>query len=347
MLTTDAKGRPLAFAGFLKFGMLSWRLVALGLCILWSTQFAVVHYVFEHAPGTHPSCVCLARFSIASVALLPTYYTKLIAWLRGDRSVAPLMRGASAMGGCMFIAFFGQATAMARGTTANKSAFIASLTAVWVPLLGGAQQGSWRGVRWMPIALAVAGIAVMELESATPSTADLWSFLQPVGFGTGLVLMESLAGSLGSSDDAWAVAGLRAVTLTACTFVWALAAGQGPEAWQSLFQRPVVPSLVFLGAVCSGCGWLVQTLVQSRVRAADFALILCLEPVFACLFSALLAAPGDGEGVSSADVLGGGLVVLGCAWNEVGALYRHQAAQVPTPGVVSGEHEHISSSLSV
>ena len=321
------------FLGFsIVLGVQGWRLVALALCMLWSSQFAVAQQVFELAPPErplHPATFSLLRFGIASLALLPTYYSKLLLWLSsdsggntsasgGDSAVHALVKGSATIAVCMFVAFFGQATAMAAGTPANTSAFIASLTVVWVPLLTGAMQGHWRGVRWLPILLSVAGIAFMELEGSNePKAADIWAFLQPIGFGTAIVVLEGLVART-NSDDVLAAAGLRALCITCCVAMWCVLAGQGSTDFRRVIQDPsCVRNLLYLGCIGSGMGWYAQTLIQSRVRASDFALILCLEPVFACVFSAYVLAPGSpGAGMSWNDVLGGLLVVLGCALNE-------------------------------
>ena len=89
------------------------------------------------------------------------------------------------------------------GTEADKSAFISSMTVVYVPLLQGAIKGTLKEQKWTSIVLAVVGIAFLELEGGIEGfqLADVWSFLQPVGFGTSLLLIENLARKTGGTNN--------------------------------------------------------------------------------------------------------------------------------------------------
>jgi len=54
--------------------------------------------------------------------------------------------------------------------------------------------------------------------------------------------------------------------------------------------------------ITSAGGWFIQTIVQTKVKAQDFSIILCSEPVFATLFALWM---GVGTIISSNDIIGG------------------------------------------
>jgi hypothetical protein len=50
---------------------LLWRGVVLGICLVWSTNFAVIKEIFQAAPTIDPSLYAAIRFSLASLVMLP------------------------------------------------------------------------------------------------------------------------------------------------------------------------------------------------------------------------------------------------------------------------------------
>ena len=103
-----------------------WRLVVLGLTVLWASNFAVIKLIFQECPDLHASEYAALRFAIAAVALLP-------ALAKGLKSAATraATKGGLEIGGWISLGYFGQAIGLLT-TTANKSAFICSLHVIWV-----------------------------------------------------------------------------------------------------------------------------------------------------------------------------------------------------------------------
>jgi drug/metabolite transporter (DMT)-like permease len=283
-----------------------WRLAVLALCIVWSSQFAVIEQIFQLAPWLHASTYAAIRFSIAAVVLLPTYYKRL-----GEKD---LVRGSFYIGASVFVAFVGQSMGLSGGTSAGKSAFIAGMTVIWVPLLQGCMRGSFKEQKWASVILAIVGIAFLELEGGAPPTmADAWSLLQPVGFGTSIVLIENLTKTLTYGDDTMCIAGVRTMWVSCLCWVWAYTDGQTmTDAVRALEEPVVLRNLLYLGVFTTAGGWFMQTLCQAKVKAQDFALILSSEPIFATLFAILML---DAQ-VTSQDIVGGLLVVVACLSNE-------------------------------
>jgi hypothetical protein len=140
---------------------LFWRGCTVALCFVWSTQFAVVQQIFEAAPELDPAAYAAVRFSIAALALLPTYYKYL--------TDLDFVKDCFLIGFLVFIAFVGQSTGLKMGAASDKVAFIASLTVVWVPIQKAFQTGNFKDQKWNSVLLAIIGIAFLELESSTYS----------------------------------------------------------------------------------------------------------------------------------------------------------------------------------
>ena len=134
---------------------LYWRGMAFFVCLLWSSQFPIIKHIFVLQPQLHASVYSAVRFTLASIILLPTYYSKLNDW--------NMIKGTLFVALSAVCAYVGQSVGMSMGTTADKSAFICSLTVVWVPLLQGALKRNFREQKWLPVILSIVGVAFLEL----------------------------------------------------------------------------------------------------------------------------------------------------------------------------------------
>ena len=54
-----------------------WRGVVLGICLVWSTNFAVIKEIFQAAPTIDPSLYAAIRFSLASLVMLPRTFNSI------------------------------------------------------------------------------------------------------------------------------------------------------------------------------------------------------------------------------------------------------------------------------
>ncbi|MET0405107.1 MAG: EamA family transporter, partial [Cystobacter sp.] len=84
------------------------------------------------------------------------------------------------------------------------------------------------------------------------------------------------------------------------------------------------------GVVASALTLSLQVWAQARTTSVRVALICCLEPVFAALYSGMLGY----ERLGARDWVGGGLIVLGVGVAEVSGLlwsrFRSARASAPT-----------------
>ena len=161
-----------------------WRAVVLGICLVWSTNFAVIKEIFLAAPTIDPSLYAAIRFSLASLVMLPRVFNSI--------KNTELIGSSMAVGLSVFFGYFGQSIGLLT-TTANKSSFICSLNVVWVALISSLIKKQLNTQALISAFIAVCGVAVLELDGNSPPViGDLWSLCQPIGFGTGYLLLESV-----------------------------------------------------------------------------------------------------------------------------------------------------------
>lgn len=362
---TEAIGNELDKAVVDEREQLLWKLVVGGICFLWGTNFATIRQIFNEVPDLDPAVYAALRFGIAAVVFAPSYVGRL-----GDFK---LVRNSFLCGLFVFTGYIGQAIGLANGSTPEKSAFIASLCVVWVPILQCMLSKDWTKQKWGSTFLAITGIAFLELEGTSPpNIGDLWSLLQPLGFGTSYILIENAgkilerdrkkrlelieereqqqlremisaipdgrgnakkktvarkvrsmesraafekASKKAAGEDAAASTGLQIFSIALLSTCYALVEGKGIDDLVAPFQQSNVASidLLYTGLITTALAIYAQTIVSTKVKSTDIAIILAGEPIFATAYAALIL----GEHVSAQDMLGGLLVIVSCLGAEV------------------------------
>jgi len=262
---------------------------------LWGGTFVMVKDALGHGD---PFSFLALRFCIGALALTAMARRRMLAR-------RTLLRG-GLLGVFLFLGFALQTWGLV-STPPSRSAFITGLYVVLVPLLGWAL---FR--RRLPFTLWLgAGMALMGLY--TLSGADLGLGLTS---GDGLTLGGALAYAfhilfterLAPKKD---VVALVAVQLWMVSLLSALCLPftGARVAWTPSF----VGAVLFCGLVASAFALSMQAWAQARTNAVRVALICCLEPVLAGLYSVALGYETLGE----REWVGGGLIVLGVVVAEV------------------------------
>jgi hypothetical protein len=254
------------------------------------------------------------RFSMAALALLP----------RAANSFrnTELITGAGMIGLAVFFGYFGQAIGL-QTTDAGKSAFICSMNVVWVALLSSIIKKEFRVQTWVSALLAVGGVAILETGGDGEfGTGDLWCFMQPIGFGTGYVLLESLVARF--PQNAGAITAYKLMAVAAASIVWAASTGHTAADLEPVLASPVATGgLLYMGFFTSAAMLWLQSYAFKNVPATDVSIILTFEPISATVFASFLL----GEALTSQDVLGGALIVFACISNELN-LYDRVVAKI-------------------
>ena len=294
---------------------LAWRGAMLFVTVAWATNFALTAFACEDlgaAAGLDGSTAALVfvalRFFVASASTAP---------FLADASPGVLASGAKIGGLCAF-GYFAQAAALSLGFPAANAAFICSLQAVVVALLarGGVARRTWLGV-----ALAVSGVACLELggpavtDAASP-VAFLLALGQPVGFGLSYLALEDAVEE--HPDDAVALSAIQCVVIFGGAAAALGAALGAPDAVAdvssalSTMSPAVAGTLAWCGLVSTSFTIWLQAEAFKRLPVIDSSLILTSEP----LWAALVAAGLLGDTFSRGDVAGGLLILGACAVND-------------------------------
>jgi len=163
--------------------------------------------------------------------------------------------------------------------------------------------------------LAVAGTAFLELQGSThPTMNDAWFLLQPLGFGTGYVLLEQVFQRYPDEKYVNAMTGLKMGSMALATTVWASSAGHTLADIQPVLESPIaMAAMTYLSVFTTAAAIAVQSYAFKRLSAADTAIILATEPVWAAGIALIFL----GETLGPAEWLGGSLIIGACLVNEL------------------------------
>jgi len=282
---------------------LVWRGVVLGICLIWSTNFAVIKEIFQAAPTIDPSLYAAIRFSLASIVMLPRTFNSI-----GN---LPLIASSMGVGVSVFFGYFGQSIGLLT-TTANKSSFICSLNVVWVALVSSLIKKEFKTQALISAFLAVIGVAVLESDGNSPPViGDLWSLCQPVGFGSGYLILEYVVAKY--PDNPGAITAFKIFGIAILSIIWAAASGHTLADLQPIMESNIaVAGLLYTGIITTAAALWVQSYAFEEVAATDVSIILSTEPIFATLFAAGLI----GEAITLDDCIGGAVILIACLSNE-------------------------------
>lgn len=283
---------------------LFWRGVVLFICIVWSTNFVVLKEIYHAAPTLDPSLYAAIRFSLAAAVLLPRTFNSI--------KNTDLILGSMTIGLSIFFGYFGQSIGL-QTTDAGKSAFICSLNVVWVALVSGILKKQFKVQTWISALLAVSGVALLETDGGHELTSgDLWCFMQPIGFGSGYVMLEYLIAKF--PQNAGAITAFKLLATAIASITWATLSGHTFADLQPVIESPVaVGGLLYMGLVTSAAMLWLQSYAFKNVPATDVSIILTFEPISASIFASFLL----GEALTQQDILGGALIVFACISNEL------------------------------
>jgi len=249
---------------------------------------------------------------------LPVLHLLALRFWLGALLLAPLLRhrprpplsDALLVGGALFVGFVLQTYGL-RWTTPSRSAFLTGLAVVFVPALAWAFQG--RAPRRGP--LVAAGLAA----------AGLWILYRPgaggLAFGAGdwltLGCALAFAAHLLLVESALRRSGAPALALAQVVVVALLASPALllQPVTRETFTPPALAAILITGVFATALAFLALLYAQRRLGAAETAVVLALEPVFAAAVSVALGA----ETVSPPLVAGGTLLVVALVVAQLGA----------------------------
>ena len=246
---------------------------------IWGTAFVAQKDV--HA-AAWPVLFVAARFLLSALLLAP------LALFEGRKATAPPIRRhdlmlAGLIGACLCVAATMQQVALT-GTTATNAGFLTAVYVAFVPFVVWAIAGS----RPRPIVLLACAIAVLGAwlladhgQHQGWSGGDLVLLASDLIWALHITLIAKFLGQLNRPFllcfMQYAVTGIGAGIVSACTesAVW------------SEFQASL-PAIGYAGIASGGIAYTLQIVAQRHAPAAEAALILSLESVFAAIAGAVV-----------------------------------------------------------
>jgi drug/metabolite transporter (DMT)-like permease len=263
----------------------------------------------------------LARFGVAATALAPG----AIATAKRVNMDEETLKAALRCGSWVALGYLGQTVGLLT-TTASKSCVICSLHCVFVAVIAEIWrvQRSHTGTKFdlrrlMPAALAVLGVAIVELKGAggAPTIGDALSFAQPIGFGMGYLQLEEIMSK--KPEAALPVSALKLLVVACASFgMFELSplihgvsdfALQIPDFTPILNSKLALGGILYTGLVTTAFALWVESIVFAKVPATDASIILTMEP----LIAAGIGAIALGETFGTSDYVGASLIIGACA----------------------------------
>ncbi len=307
------------------------HLLMLAVVMLWGAMFVLIKVAVDVIP---PQWFNAIRMMIAFVCLA-LMYRKEFGHLTRDAWIFGAAAGASLALGYVF-----QTQGLVH-TTATNSAFITALVVVIVPILAsipgirppGHNTPEWTA--WAGAVVALLGVALLTLPANAPwmtlftaggkeGFGNLLTLFCAVGFSLYVIALAHAPGRarvqqhilphLGSAMVYLTIGALIMEPVTMAPLFHLLAPG-------GALRQPFVPiSLLVAGILATALAFGVQTWAQQVIPAANIAVILTLEPVFAWLTAFLVLK----EKLKFRPGMGAILVLLGIVTAEILPRWRRR-----------------------
>jgi drug/metabolite transporter (DMT)-like permease len=267
--SSDAGAAPLWAGAAHKHGRRLWfDLALLGTAIIWGSAFAAQRVAAAHVG---PFLYNGIRFLLGALVLAP------ILVVRGARPTGTEWRGGLLAGAILVGAAVLQQAGL-KFTTAGKAAFVTGLYVILVPLFMALGWRRWpRKVAWVASLMAVVGLYLLSAQGRLAlAPGDGLELAGAVLWACHVILIDRLVGRVNTLR-------LAVIQYVAC--------GLACSALGLAFETPTLAGLpaawwavAYGGVVSVGIGYTLQVIGQKGAPAADAALVLSLEGVFAAFF---------------------------------------------------------------
>lgn len=270
----------------------------------------------------------LGRFFLGSLAMAPALLRgprRLVG--RGHDSAIPdgLAYHGLVCGFWISLGYMTQAIAL-QSIGAGKGAFICSLAVIFVPVVTKVfpkLQSSHKAAPPSAAAalLAVLGVGMMELGGADigVSAGDVWALVMMAGFGMGFIENERALEKF--PRHATQLTALQLAVVAAVSGLWACGAASmqaGSLSFPDILPMisaggwQVAAAVAYTGLVTTAGTILIENVALLHMTAAEMAVILTTEPLFASVIAAVVLK----ERMGLESVLGGALILCACLLSQ-------------------------------
>ena len=279
------------------------RGVLLGVAMLYGTNFGSIKVMQE---AIEPSTAALLRFTLALGALSPFLLS----------TPKALWRPGIDIGLWVSLGYIVQGVGLNNGSSASTAAFLCSLAVVVCPLLDLLDGAKISKKTWTAAALAVFGVGVLEIAGTeAPSQGDLWSLLQPIGFGMGFWKIEKVMEKFPGYGTQLTAIQLVVVWLSG--LIWCVFDNSGlPDAanvMSQLSSLPVAASVVWTGLITTALTVFLQTTSLGVLSSSETTVLYATEPIWAAAFANVVLS--EHLGVNT--FVGGAMILAACVSSSI------------------------------
>ena len=269
---------------------LRWIVLLLLVSMVWGTTFVLVKDTLASF-GTF--ALLAMRFAIAA-AVLGAYI-----FATGRKLTREELKYGAVLGIFLFAGYAAQTLGL-NYTGATDSAFVTNLFVLFVPLLSAVllRKMPQRKI-WLAIAIALFGLFfLMGADTANFNLGDAITLVCALGFALQIILLSKYAKGCAALHLAF----VQIVVVMALSAILVVPLNQIPSA----YPLPALGGLAFLAVVATIFTQIGQAVAQKHLEPSKVALLLITEPVFAAIFSLLVA----GEAFTLQKIFGAALILL-------------------------------------
>lgn len=210
------------------------------------------------------------------------------------------------LGGLLFFSYLTMMFGV-RITSASNSGFIMSLSVVFVPIILFIFENKTVCIREIvSIIITVAGVTFLCFQkNKIFNQGDFWTLVCAIIYAIHIIIMEKKVKEdnpvqLGTFQLLW----VGIICLVLSIFCGNIGVPVTTQGWFGLF---------YLGVLCTGCGFLFQSIAQTKTNSTHISLIYATLPAFVAVFARIVY----GEMLSIKRILGIIIMILGIALMEV------------------------------
>jgi drug/metabolite transporter (DMT)-like permease len=285
------------------------HLLLLAVVLVWGATFVLVKDALQDAS---PLLFNLLRMTLAFLALAIANHRQL------RQITRPTLLSGIVVGLFLATGYQFQTAGLAR-TTAAKSAFITGLVVVFVPLftvIPALRPANAHAPRW-PTAIGALLAFLGLLLLTTPAGTTVQNLFTSISLGDLLTLLCAIAFaghllSLAHTSHRIPTGQLATLQIGAAAIIMAITLPLGGTPHLNITPR-LITALAVTSLLATAAAFTIQSWAQQHLPPTHTALLLTLEPVFACLTSVLFLH----EHLGPRSLLGAALILAGIACIEL------------------------------
>ncbi len=285
------------------------HILLLGVVFVWGTTFVLIKDALQDAS---PLLFNLLRMALAFVALAIVNHRQL-------RNISRHALVSGLVVGLFLAAGYQFQTAGLALTTAAKSAFITGLVVVFVPLftiipaLRSANTPPQRWTTAIGALLAFSGLLLL----TTPAGTSPQNLFASIGSGDLLTLACAIAFaghllSLAHTSHRVPTGQLATLQIGVAALIMAITLPLGGKPHLAITPRLII-ALAVTSLLATAAAFTIQSWAQQHLPPTHTAILLTLEPVFACITSFLVLH----EHLGRRSLLGAVLILMGIVFTEL------------------------------